>query len=100
MPQLTVIAKFKAKDGCTEKVRTQLRKLLEPTRKEEGCINYDLHEDNIETGIFIFYENWESNEMLEKHLSSAHIKDFRSVLPSIIEVAEVYKMTKLQSASE
>lgn len=95
MQQLTVIAKFKAKPGYTEQVRAQLRKLLDPTRKEKGCIKYDLHEDNDNLGIFVFYEIWESFELLEKHLSSEHIRKFRTVLPDIIELAEVYKMTKL-----
>ncbi|MEI6056256.1 MAG: putative quinol monooxygenase [Lentisphaerota bacterium] len=95
MPQVTVIAKFTAKAGCTQKVKTQLCKLLVPTRKEKGCINYDLHEDNSDAGVFIFHENWESNELLDKHLSSEHIKNFLSALPDIIETAEVHKMTKL-----
>lgn len=96
MSQLTVIAKFKAKDGCAEKVKVELLKLIGPTRKEKGCINYDLHEDNSDAGVFIFHENWESNELLDKHLSSEHIKNFLSALPDIIEVAEVHKMTKLR----
>ena len=95
MQQVTVIAKFKAKPLCTEKVKTELCKLLEPTKKEKGCINYDLHQDNNDARIFIFHENWESDEMLNKHLSSEHIRSFRSVLPELIELAEVYKMHKL-----
>ncbi len=95
MPPVTVIAKFKAKQGCSEQVKSELYKLLEPTRKEKGCINYDLHEDNNDAGIFFFHENWESNELLDKHLSSEHLRRLGSVLPDIVELAEVHKMTRL-----
>jgi quinol monooxygenase YgiN len=36
MPPLTVIAKLKAKSGCEEQLHEELRKLVEPTRPEEG----------------------------------------------------------------
>jgi quinol monooxygenase YgiN len=36
MPPLTVIAKLKAKSGSEEQFHEELRKLVEPTRPEEG----------------------------------------------------------------
>jgi len=36
--------------------------LIDRTLTEEGCINFDLHQDNDNKNLFIFYENWESRE--------------------------------------
>ena len=73
---LTVIAKIKAKKGKTEFIKSELVKLIEPTRKEEGCIQYVLHQDNNDPSIFIFVENWLSKELLDKHLSNEHLKKY------------------------
>lgn len=76
---LTVIAEIVAKPGKEEEVRRYVTGFVEPTRKEEGCIQYDLHVSNDEPGRFVFYETWESEELLQKHLASPHIQAFRAV---------------------
>jgi quinol monooxygenase YgiN len=49
---------------------------IEPTSRERGYINYDLHESIEHPGLFIFYENWESAEHLDAHLEAPHLVDF------------------------
>ncbi|MFK7900077.1 MAG: putative quinol monooxygenase [Cyclobacteriaceae bacterium] len=44
--QLTIVAKILAKEGKRELVKAELLKLIAITKQEEGCINYDLHQDN------------------------------------------------------
>ena len=77
MSKLTVIAKVVAKRVSVEAVKAELLKLIEPTRKENGCIEYNLHQDNEDPTVFIFYENWESAACLEKHTNSDHFKKLR-----------------------
>jgi quinol monooxygenase YgiN len=51
-----VIARIKAKPSMEERIREGLMELGFPTRKEEGCINYDLHRYKDDPSIFMFYE--------------------------------------------
>ena len=74
--KVTVFALVKAKPGMEETAKQELLALVEPTRSEEGCINYDLHQSLDHVGIFRFYENWTSKELLDRHLLSAHVKQF------------------------
>jgi quinol monooxygenase YgiN len=46
--------------------------LVAPSRAEEGCINYDLHQSLADRTLFLFYENWASREALEQHLLRPH----------------------------
>ena len=46
MTQLTIIANIVANEDKVEVVKAELLKLIDTTRAEEGCINYDLHQDN------------------------------------------------------
>ncbi len=53
-----------------------LEGFVAPTRGEKGCINYDLHQSIDDPALFLFYENWESREDLERHLETAHALRF------------------------
>ena len=74
--KVTVFALVKAKPGLEEAVKKELSALVGPTRTEEGCINYDLHQSLDQKGHFRFYENWTSKELLDRHLQAAHVKRF------------------------
>ena len=58
--QLPIIVKFEVKQEKIEFVKSELIKILEPTRVEEGCLQYDLHQDADDESIFMFYEIWET----------------------------------------
>ena len=74
MNALTVVAELIVKPGKEEQVRQELLKLIEPTRGEEGCLQYDLHVTTDEPGRFFFYENWTSRDHLDRHLQTPHLQ--------------------------
>lgn len=76
MPRLTVIANVHARPGQADLVKAELEKLVPLTRAEEGCINYDLHQDNSDPAHFVLYENWESREVWEVHKGGAHLRQY------------------------
>lgn len=73
MSKLTIVANIKANEDKIELVKAELLKLIEITRAEEGCINYDLHQDNDNPAHFMFYENWESRELWQAHMGAPHL---------------------------
>jgi quinol monooxygenase YgiN len=75
-PLLTIFAEIRARPGKEEEVRKVLKGLVEPTRKEEGCVAYLLHVNNDEQGHFVFYEIWKSKAHLEAHLATPHMQAF------------------------
>jgi quinol monooxygenase YgiN len=91
--QLTVIARILVKAEKKEFVKNELLKLIEITRKEEGCINYDLHQDNENENLFLFYENWSSRELWQKHINNSHISDYRKATEGAIKEFTLYEMT-------
>jgi quinol monooxygenase YgiN len=76
--KLTVVAYIKAKPGQAEAVQEALMALIEPTRNEPACINYDLHRSNTDPDLFMFYENWRSKEDLDAHLETPHLTAFKA----------------------
>lgn len=81
---VTVVARIAARSGMEDQVRAELQRLLAPTRGEEGCLNYDLHEAADRPGEFLFHENWTSEALLRKHLGSAHIAAWRAVAADLL----------------
>ncbi len=74
--KVTVLAYIKAKPGMEDKVREAVMNLVEPTRSEAGCINYDLHVSVDDKSRFMLYENWISKKDLDEHLEMPYLQDF------------------------
>ncbi len=74
MSEITVVARLAARKESVETVKRELLKMVEPTRKEAGCIEYHLCQDNKDPAVFVFYEIWESTAVLEKHKDTDHYK--------------------------
>jgi quinol monooxygenase YgiN len=71
---LTVVAQIKAKPGKEAQVRQELLSLVAPSRKDPGCMNYDLHQALDNPALFLFHENWTSEGHLEGHLQKPDLK--------------------------
>lgn len=85
-----------ARPGKETELQRQLVALVAPTRKEEGCIQYDLHQDNGQPGRFVFFENWTSRELLDKHLASPHLTAFLNRADELLaEPPRILACTKL-----
>jgi quinol monooxygenase YgiN len=95
MSNVTIVAKVVAKKECVEAARSELFKLIPPTRKEEGCIEYNLHQDNSDPAVFLFYETWESAAAIEKHMNSDHYKAYVKAMEGMLEGKVVNKMTRI-----
>ncbi|MBV8731051.1 MAG: antibiotic biosynthesis monooxygenase [Acidobacteriia bacterium] len=84
---VTVIAELNARAGKEDEARQLLLALLEPTRQEEGCIQYDLHEVVGAPGHFLFYENWRSRGALDAHLKTPHLESAFARIPELFEAS-------------
>ncbi len=74
--RVTVVARAVAREGMDEQLRAELLALVAPSRAERGCINYDLHQSIDDPRQFMFYENWESREILDAHLEMPYLDAF------------------------
>ena len=92
---LTIIARIEAKKEKLDLVKIEITKLIEPTLQEEGCMQYDLHQDNENPAHFIFFEKWESKELLQAHLSSSHMKNYVAATKDSVESFTINEMTHI-----
>jgi quinol monooxygenase YgiN len=86
MGEIRVIARALARAGKEEQLRNTLVGMLTPTRAEQGCRLYELYESN-NRGLFYFYEEWESQEALDRHTETPHYKQLARNIPDLLEGA-------------
>lgn len=82
---IKVIAKNFAKEGKTENILELAKELVKKTVKEEGCIKYEMYQDEKNPTTLIMVEEWETIEALNKHLASEH---FKKIIPQMSEFME------------
>ena len=96
MKNLYIVALFRFKESHVMDAIEILKKLVIETRKEEGCLQYDLIEDNQNKGVFFIVELWETQEHHYQHSGTDHLMDFRhQVAPMLEETTQVYRGAKI-----
>ncbi len=93
--KLTIVARILAKPEKTALVKSELLKLIDITRAEKGCINYDLHQDNDNENLFLFFENWENRELWQIHMNNQHLADYIKATDGAVEEFIVHEMTQI-----
>lgn len=95
MAKVTIVAKVTAKTDQIEAVKAELMKMIAPTRQEQGCIEYRLHQDNDNPAVFVFYENWENPVCVDQHMNSPHFKAYVAAVSDLLADKVVHKMTEI-----
>lgn len=70
---LMVVAIAETTTERAEELKSICLRLIEPTRKEAGCISYELYQDSTNPGKFTFIEHWKSKEHLDIHMKTPHL---------------------------
>ncbi|MCF2948006.1 antibiotic biosynthesis monooxygenase [Paraglaciecola aquimarina] len=96
MPHLTIVANITAKADKVELVKNELLKLVQPSLKDAGCINYVLHQDNVNPTLFMFYENWQTRELWQEHMNTSHVKALNEATEGAIEHVSLQEMTGIE----
>jgi quinol monooxygenase YgiN len=81
---VTILARFRARPGQQTRLLEELKRLPTPTRSEKGCITYELHQSESDPALFVFYENWASQEALDSHSNSPHLKALLKLVPELV----------------
>ena len=94
MKNIQVVAVIKFTEDALTEVLEPLKSLVNETRKEIGCIQYDLIETDTK-GHFLMIEIWENLTSLEAHNQAKHFIDFVNLVNEKNAEVIIYKGTKL-----
>ena len=78
-----------AKVGHESEVAALFSKLTEESRKEPGCLMYQVHRHKTEPRRFFIYEQYKDDAGLESHRAASHFLQFaRKELPRFADRVE------------
>jgi quinol monooxygenase YgiN len=69
---VTLIVILRAREGQETLLEAELRAMVGPTRKEEGCLRYDLHRSIDIPGALLLHEVWTSRAAHTEHTNTPH----------------------------
>lgn len=94
---LTIVANIFAVPEKQGLLKQELENLIAPTLEEEGCVQYDLHQDNEDPNHFLFFEQWENRELWQAHMKSDHLAAFLNATEGAVANLEIYEMSKIEN---
>ena len=71
---IRIIARFIARPDAIDALRAECLAMLEPTRKETGCIRYELLTNTANPAEFTFVEEWADQAAIDAHMATPHLK--------------------------
>lgn len=81
-----VVATLTIKPGSLEALRAPAAACIAETRKEEGCIAYELMASLDDPERLVFVEKWETREALTAHSKKPHLVAWREAsAPHLVE---------------
>jgi len=104
-----VLAIVKVKPGNEKLAKEEMLKLIPLTRREPGCIQYDMH-INVGTEpndymkenprLFMFYEIWRSREDWDLHMNMPYLKRWFDMSKNVCEGIDItiWEMLKVPSS--
>lgn len=69
---VTLVVILRPRDGQDLLLEAELHALIGPTRREEGCIRYDLHRSAEGPPAYLLHEVWETREDHTRHTKTSH----------------------------
>lgn len=81
-----------------------LAELLPPSRAEQACLSYEVHESVEAPNTFLFLEEWATLEGFYAHNATPHVAAFFAALPELLAepptgtVAELGPVSSLDDA--
>jgi quinol monooxygenase YgiN len=87
---VTLIVILRARESQETLLEAELRALVSPTRKEDGCLRYDLHRSVDAPGALLLHEVWATREAHTEHTHSAHFLRWNARKDSLLASREAY----------
>jgi quinol monooxygenase YgiN len=98
MEMIVVVGRVMTDAARREDFKRVAQAVARASRAEEGCLSYRVYEDIEIDNEFVFVEEWESQEALERHFGTAHIAEFVQAIPAAVAAPPDVKFHTIESS--
>lgn len=76
---------IQCKEGNSTTLKELLLSLVQQSRSEAACLQYDLHQSEENENLFVFQEEWASKAGWEAHNQQPYIVNFGTKVADLLE---------------
>jgi quinol monooxygenase YgiN len=84
-----IIAYLNAHPGKGPEVLPLAAPLIEATRREAGCISYELYQKPGDPDTLVFVETWKDKAAVDAHFAEPHLKAFQAAMADLLIEARI-----------
>lgn len=74
--KIVLVARLKVREDAVEEAKRLALGITADSRKEEGCVNYDVHQAIDDPTVFVWHETWKDQAALDNHFELPYFKEF------------------------
>ncbi|MDH2435509.1 putative quinol monooxygenase [Pokkaliibacter sp. MBI-7] len=101
MEALTIMAYVRAQQGQSLHLGRALIELVEPSRAEEGCQAFDVHQSLDDQDLWVIVERWRNEDDLQAHFRQPHMQHFIDRLPELVHgVFDLYHYQMMSTPAQ
>jgi quinol monooxygenase YgiN len=94
---ILVIARARGLSTERERFIAAARDCIAATRREQGCLGYDICESLSDPGHFISVESWEKRDDVDRHMQQPHLQAFLAIAGTCFSAAPVIEVVEPRS---
>ena len=95
--QIVLVARLKVKKEMVEEAKKVALSLVEVSREEAGCVNYDLHQAIDDETVFVWHETWANKTALDEHFAKPYFVEFFAKVEEVVAEPPQITLTKMIS---
>jgi quinol monooxygenase YgiN len=84
--ELSIFARFHAREGQESAVAAELRDVTDATRREAGCLFIEAYRATRDPRLFHIHSRWIDEAVFEAHAESPHTMRFLERVPPLLDL--------------
>jgi quinol monooxygenase YgiN len=97
---IVVVGRVRSDAGKRDALIRVGQTVAQASRAEQGCISYRLYQDTESEDEFVFVEEWDSEEALQRHFATPHIREFLAAIGATIVAPPDVKFHTIASSMD
>lgn len=95
--KIVLFARLKVKKDAVEAAKQAALAIVEDSRRENGCLNYDVHQQIDDETVFVWHETWANKAALDAHFAMPYFAELGEKLKDLANEPLQLTLTEMVS---
>ncbi len=91
--EVHIICEVRCETPDRERVEELMLQFVEPARREEGCLYYDIYQEQSDPNTFFILDGWAEQDAIDRHAASPHVASVMQILGPLLLYGPALRFT-------